>query len=56
VISYEDNCLYDRVCLLIDLLQFVEETANYINSDVELSIKGLIDSLQFQTISDQKLI
>jgi len=39
--------------LLIDLLQFVGETANFINSDVE---KGLIDSLQFQTISDQKLL
>jgi len=27
----------------------VGETANFINSDVELSIKGVIDSLQFQT-------
>ena len=56
VISYKDNYLLDRLCLLIDLLQFVEETANFINSDVELSIKSLIDSLQFQTISDQKLL
>jgi len=54
VISYEDNCLWDRICLLIDLLQFVgETTANFINSDVE---KGRIDNLQFQIISDQKLI
>jgi len=56
VISYEDNFLYDQVCLIIGLSQFVEETANFIFSNVELSIKGRIDSFKFQTISDQKLL